>query len=513
MPSSLIRGRYVITHATSRTEAHVIEDGAVLQRDGRIDEIGAWRDLARHEVDEVLGGPHAVVLPGFVNAHHHIGLTPVQHGCQDLPLELWFASMIQQRGVDPYLDTLYSAFEMIASGITTVQHLSGWSAETPEQIVADSERMIDAYRDIGMRVSFSHGLWDQNHLVYGDNRSFAESLPGDLATRTAAHLSAMEMPISDQLGVFDSLYRRHNGEDRIRIQLAPNNFHWCSDEALGALRDHAGRCDVPMHMHLLETPYQKEYARRRTGGSVVAHLDDLGLLGPGMTFGHGVWLTEADLDILAASGTHICHNASSNLRLRSGIAPLDAFERRGIRVAIGIDEAGINDDRDMLQEMRLIKHVHRFPGMDDRVPASGQILRMATEHGAHTTPFAGEIGTLAPGMAADLVVMDWDAIARPFLRLDRDITVLDAVIHRARADGVQTVLVAGEPVYRDGRFTRLDRGAMLAELAQRMAQPLSPAEEDRLTLGRELMEHVRAFYDGWLDAEDRDPFDRRNSRH
>jgi 5-methylthioadenosine/S-adenosylhomocysteine deaminase len=513
MPSSLIRSRYLITHAVSPTEANVIDDGAVLQRDGKIVEIGTFEDLqARHDVDEVLGGPDCVITPGFVNAHHHLGLTPVQHGCQDLPLELWFASMIQQRDVDPYLDTLYSAFELIASGVTTVQHLSGWSAASAEQIVADSERMIDAYRDIGMRVSFSHGIWDQNHLVYGDNRAFAESLPGDLGSRTAAHLQAMDLPLDEQLGVFDHLFERHQDSERTRIQLAPNNFHWCSDDALDALRDHAARYGVPMHMHLLETPYQKEYALRRTGGSAVEYLERRGLLGPDMTFGHGVWMTEADIEILAATGTHICHNPSSNMRLRSGTLPLDAFERKGIRVAIGIDEAGINDDRDMLQEMRLVKNVHRAPGMDDRVPGSGQILRMATEDGAHTTPFSHEIGVLAPGKAADLVIMDWNAIAQPFQRLDRDISVLDAVIHRAKASGVKTVLVAGETVYRDGKFTRVDRDAILLALAERMARPLTSAEEDRLKLGRELMGPVKDFYDGWLDHEVREPFDQRNTR-
>ena len=513
MPSSLIRGRYVITHVVDRNAVNIVEDGAVLQRDGLIVEIGAFDDLsARHDVDDVLGGPDCVVTPGFVNGHHHLGLTPVQHGCQDLPLELWFASMIQQRDVDPYLDTLYSAFELIASGVTTVQHLSGWSGAGADQIVADSERMIDAYRDIGMRVSFSHGVWDQNHLVYGDNRAFAESLPGDLAARTAAHLEARELPVFEQLGIFEQLFEHHQSSERVRIQLAPNNFHWCSDDALDALRAHATRYGVPMHMHLLETSYQKEYARRRTGGSVIAHLERRGLLGPDMTFGHGVWMTEADIEILAATGTHVCHNASSNLRLRSGMAPLDAFEKSGIRVAIGIDEAGINDDRDMLQEMRLIKHVHRFPGMGDDVPVSAQIFRMATEDGAHTTPFVDEIGVLALGKAADCVIMDWNAIAQPFLRLDRDISVLDAVIHRARASGVQTVLVAGEPVYRDGCFTRVDRDAILDALAERMARPLTAAEEDRLQLGRELMTHVRAFYSGWLDEEVRKAFDRRNAR-
>ena len=100
------------------------------------------------------------------------------------------------------------------------------------------------------------------------------------------------------------------------------------------------------------------------------YLEDLGLLGPQMTLGHGVWLTEADIERVAETGTMICHNASSNLRLRSGMAPFNHWAARGVRVAIGLDEAGINDDRDMLQEMRLVLRLHRVPGMEDAVPTS-----------------------------------------------------------------------------------------------------------------------------------------------
>jgi cytosine/adenosine deaminase-related metal-dependent hydrolase len=278
------------------------------------------------------------------------------------------------------------------------------------------------------------------------------------------------------------------------------------------MRGYADRYRVPMHMHLLETPYQKAYARRRGGGSAVEHIRRHGLLGPDMTLGHGVWMTEADIEAVAETGTRICHNASSNLRLRSGVAPLNAFERHGVRVAIGIDEAGINDDRDMLQEMRLVLKLHRTPGMDDDVPTSAQVFRMATEHGAATTAFAADIGVLAPGKAADMVLMDWRTIAYPYLTLDREISVLDAVLHRARAAGVRTVRVAGAPIYRDGRFTRVDKQAVLDELAALMARPLSAAEARNRALGRDLMPHVRRFYDGWLDGEAREPFYRPSSR-
>src|SRR5919106_7082666 len=126
MPSSLIRGKYVICKVTSRTEARVIEDGAVFQRDGTIIDIGPYADLApKYQPDEVLGSGEHVVMPGFVNSHHHVGLTPFQLGSPAYPLELWFASRMAARDVPPYLDALYSAFEMIESGITTVQHLHG----------------------------------------------------------------------------------------------------------------------------------------------------------------------------------------------------------------------------------------------------------------------------------------------------------------------------------------------------------------------------------------------------
>ena len=108
-----------------------IEDVVVVQRDGVIAEIGPAAELlAKHREVSVLGTGHQVLLPGFVNAHHHIGLTPVQLGSPDMPLELWFVTRLVMRRVDRYLDTLYPAFEMIASGITTVQHLHGWRRAT-----------------------------------------------------------------------------------------------------------------------------------------------------------------------------------------------------------------------------------------------------------------------------------------------------------------------------------------------------------------------------------------------
>jgi cytosine/adenosine deaminase-related metal-dependent hydrolase len=164
----------------------------------------------------------------------------------------------------------------------------------------------------------------------------------------------------------------------------------------------------------------------------------------------------------------------------------------------------------MLQEMRLVLRLHRVPGMDDVVPTAPQVLRMATEDGAATTPYAGHIGTLEPGKAADLVLLSWPQIAHPYL--DADTSAVDAVVHRAKTAGVALVMVAGEVILRDGRFTRVDRAAALEELAASLRAPLTAEEQGRRRLGREVFPVLQRFYDGWLDEAARSPFYRPSSR-
>jgi cytosine/adenosine deaminase-related metal-dependent hydrolase len=311
--------------------------------------------------------------------------------------------------------------------------------------------------------------------------------------------------VEDQLQLFRSLWVEHGANARIRIQLAPANLHWCSDSALTAIAETSRAFGAPMHIHLVETQFQKEYARRRGGGSAVDYLGRFGLLGPKMTLGHGTWLNEHDIDVVAETGTCICHNCSSNLRLRSGLAPLNAFEARGINTAIGLDEAGINDDRDMLQEMRLVLRAHRVPGMDEAdVPGMGQVLRMATIGGARTTPFGDRIGVLEAGRAADLSLIDWRQVSYPYLHPETP--VLDAVLQRAKTEAVRLVMCNGEVIYRNGAFTRVDRDAALRELHDQLANALSSDEVQRRKLAAALLPYVRKFYENYLSPHATSPF-------
>lgn len=486
-------------------------DAAILIEAGIVVAIGPASAMrAAHPDVETLGGRGKVVMPGLINAHHHVGLTPFQLGSPDYPLELWFASRMALRDVDLRLDTLFSAFEMVASGITTVQHLHSRAPGGAGAVLDAARKVIGAYREIGMRASYSMALRDQNRLVYQDDQLFTESIPEAQRPALRAFFERFTLPLDEQVAVFETLHAELAEEPRIRLQVAPANLHWLSDEALEQAAALSSRYCLPLHMHLLETPYQKAYAQRRTGGSAVAYLERFGLLSDRMTLGHGVWMSEADIEQCAAHSVRVCHNCSSNFRLKSGIAPVNRFLAKGIPVCIGIDEAGVNDDRDMLQEMRLVLRAHREPGIDAPHPAAEQVLRMATEHGAATTPFGTRIGSLRPGSEADLVLLDRETITRPYQHAQTPL--IDVIVHRAKPSAIEAVMVGGEVIYEGGRFRRIDREMVLEAIRESLAAPLSPAEVDRQQLSEAIFPHVKAFYDRWLPDEPGAPHTFYNSR-
>ncbi|WAP67723.1 amidohydrolase family protein [Jiella pelagia] len=511
MSELIVAARWIVTGVRDRYTPEIVEDGAVLARDGVIVKVGTREDVEREAPGaEVLDYGDHVMLPGFVNAHHHVGLTPLQLGSPDLPLELWFAGRIPARRIDLYLDTLYSAFEMIASGITTVSHIHGWMVGGYEALHGGATKVLDAYRAIGMRASYSYAVREQNRLVYEADEDFCARLPEPLRSDLGKYLASQAMPFESHMKLFDELTGENEGQRLTRIQLAPANLHWMSDDGLVEMAKRSRETGAPMHMHLVETAYQKEYARRRTGKTALRHLYDLGVLSPRMTLGHGVWLNEEDVDIAAETGTCVCHNCSSNFRLRSGVAPLNAFEAKGLNVGMGLDEAGINDDRDMLQELRLVLRAHRTPGMDDAVPTCPQVLKMATEAGAKTTAFGTEIGRLEKGRFLDAVLINWKTATYPFQ--DPDMPMLDAVMQRAKTNAVDAVLVDGKTIYENGKFANVDRDAVLEEIAQILSKPRSDDDIRRRKLGQDVYPHVKTFYDGYLDGESREPFYQPSSR-
>ena len=477
-------------------QAEIVEGQAIFVENNKINEIGPTSVLRQKykEVPEI-GGENLFAMPGLVNAHHHLGVTPFQLGAQDHPLELWFAERLKMRNVPPTLDTLYSAFEMISSGVTTVQHLQSRAPGNLASVLDQSNKIIAAYKQIGMRASYSFALRDQNRMIYDSDENCLALLPPKHRPTLKKYFESFSLSISEQLEIFNILTEQHAKNNLIEIQLAPSNLHWLSDKALETISKVAIDTGAKIHMHLLETPYQAEYARRRTGQSALEYIDKFGLLGPQLTIGHRVWMTEDDADLLAESGGCLCHNCSSNLRLKSGKADLSSFLSKNIPIALGIDEAGINDDRDMLQEMRLAYTLHRRPGHSSRNPSAAEILRMATEHGAASTPFSGKIGRLEKGLFADILLLDLHSLAFPYQ--DFDIPLLDIIVKRAKRKSVDTVIIDGNVVFNKGKFTRVDEDTLLEEISKVLSRAKTPEEVELRELSEIIMPAVKNFYSGW----------------
>src|ERR1700716_4257453 len=151
----------------------LIRDAALLIEDATVRYAGPRANLPDLDGDVVeIDATASLIMPGLVDAHHHVGLTPTQLGVPDDSLELW---NVQRRGapaVDPYLDTVCGAQDLLAGGVTTVTHLNGRFYGDPQRYGTDDDAVLRAYADVGMRVSYSRALIDQNRLVYSDDEQF-----------------------------------------------------------------------------------------------------------------------------------------------------------------------------------------------------------------------------------------------------------------------------------------------------------------------------------------------------
>lgn len=502
MASSLIRGKYVISRAgTDADSSIVISDGAVFQRDGTIEDVGPYEQLRNsHQFDELIGGSNFLVFPGLVNTHHHgRGVTTFQMGSCDDCLETWILSGWGRRPYDQYLLTLYTALQMIESGTTTVMYNH---PQTPAVGLEDDvSAVLRAFNEAGMRTAFSVYFRDQNRVVYADDEQFIRGLPTDLADAIRRYLAAGRISEADYFSLFENLHRRYGSSpnSKISVLVSPSNVQWVSDDFLQHTKEYAQRFQTGIHIHLVESFYQKEYGLRTWSKTPVEHLNDLGFLGPEVSCAHAVWLTEGDIELMANSGATVCHNASSNLRLKNGIAPVNAMLSGGVNVSMGTDSTAINDDDDLIQEMRLVSKLHRQPSIPAPAINSHQVLKMATSNAARPTFFQDRIGALEKGYRADLVLLDLTGIEEPYL--DPDINIIDALLYRGKARQVDTVMIDGEIVLQGGRFTSCDKEEIMRQLKDRFSQPVEQTVLDTRRMVQELQPYVERFYQSWHAGE------------
>ncbi len=260
MASSLIRGTYVICRAgADAASSTVLTDGAIFQRDGVIEEVGDYATLKSScQPDEEIGGPNYVVFPGLVNAHHHgRGVTTFQMGTCDDSLETWILSGWGRRPYDHYLMTLYTALQMMESGTTTVMYNH---PQTPVSGLEDDvEQILKGFADAGMRTAFYVYFRGQNRLVYADDQDFLSGLPADLASGLRRYLSAVDLSADDYFALFENLHQKYGTDvaGKVTVLLSPSNVQWVSDDFLQRTKEYADRYQAGIHMHLVESIYQK----------------------------------------------------------------------------------------------------------------------------------------------------------------------------------------------------------------------------------------------------------------
>jgi 5-methylthioadenosine/S-adenosylhomocysteine deaminase len=485
----LLRAHYLLTSAS----AELIQDGAVAWRDGEIIASGSYADVHRifpSAPCKTLA--YHLVMPGLINAHDHgRGLGTLQMGVVDGPLEEWISGLFALRALDPYLAALYDGLNLLASGVTTTTHQhnpSDW--RMLEQELVDTAR---GYRDAGIRACIGVPLMDQNTLSYLGTEPFLERLPQPLAARLREAGFPGALPSADDLiGVGRSLGRSWKDNKLHWTCWGPVGPQWCSNSLLERIAAEAA--DDPVHIHTVETRTQRAYGLRTYGTTPIAHLSGIGFLKPNVTCAHCVWLEDGDVFALAESGARVAHNPSSNLRLRSGIAPIVRLLDAGVPVGLGLDGQTLNDDQDMWLEMRLARGL-AFEARSSRSFLSARdVIAMATITGAAITG-GPQRGQLTPGSCADMMAIRLDRITNPYL--DARTGILDAVFGRAKPLDIDTVFVGGEVRIDAGRPVSIS----IADVQARLASSLSHAKSDtqlmREALAAQLGPHLRDLYAHW----------------
>ncbi len=291
---------------------------------------------------------------------------------------------------------------------------------------------------------------DRNPIVYGPSEELLSKLPP--ASREALSQSfgsTMPSP-AEQIARVEAIAAAVESP-AFSVQYGPNGAQWCSDELLAAIAEASARNGRRVHMHFLETRYQRAFADRHYGEGVAARLERLGLLSPRLTLAHCVHAREEELDVLARNGVTIATNPSSNLHLRSGIAPIGAALRRGVRVALGVDASALDEDDDILREARLGHFLHAGWGFESNISRQDWLAAIVA-NGRRANGAPGT-GALEAGEPADALVLDLD-------RLDRDavspVAPIDFLFARATAAHIDALYVAGRQVVAGGRLTGVD---------------------------------------------------------
>jgi 5-methylthioadenosine/S-adenosylhomocysteine deaminase len=436
--SLLLRGGLVLS---LNPAGDIFAPGYIAIDSGRIQAVGAGEptpELAAGAESTWDTAGH-LILPGLVNAHTHLGQVFVRNLGQDRPLLEWLDRVIwpAQQAMSPAeagLAARVGLIENLRGGVTTVIDHQKLVA-TP----AHSDAVAEAAEELGVRFVLA--------------RAWAET------GRGAEDLKTM-------LAELDRLRRAWHGaaDGRLRVAFGPLAPWRCSLESLRAGVEAARRWGLATHIHVAETQAEVDMTLASSGLRHVQYLDRADALGPDVQLVHAIWLSESEMDRVAESGAVVVHCPVSNAYLGSGIAPVRAWQRRGVPIALGTDGPGSNNSQDLFETMKLAALLAKATALDPAALSARDVLRMATAGGAQASGWR-DTGQVAPGYRADLALIGLDSP-----RLTPLSSPAAALVYAASAANVSGVIVEGRVLMRDGKLTGVDEAALLEECRAAAAQ-------------------------------------------
>ncbi len=281
---------------------------------------------------------------------------------------------------------------------------------------------------------------------------------------------------ADSIGKGVEFVTRWKGRNsRIMPIFGPHANYTLNADQLRATREAADAAGVPISIHMSESPFELQYSKSTYGMTSIELFESIGFL-DGPTIGaHVVWPTEAEIQILAERKVGVIHNPTSNMKIASGISPVTAMLRAGVRIGLGTDGAASNNDLDMWEEMRLASFLQKVEQMDPEVMPASTVLKMATSGGAEAVGLDGIVGSLTVGMRADLIQVAFDDV--------HHIPTYDVISHLVYVtdeQDVASVIVDGKLLMREKEILTIDTDRVrreATELAARIQSAL--AERNR----------------------------------
>ena len=392
----------------------------------RIVEIGP--NLAeKYPEAECLRHSCGLIMPGLINTHTHAAMSCFRGLADDLPLMKWLQEHIFPREAQlsseiVYQSTLLSLCEMIKSGTTSLNDMYLFAKDVAR-----------AAAESGMRAWLGEVLYDFPSPNYGE--------------------------LEDGFAYTEDLFELYADNELITVTVNPHSVYTCSPALLERLAAQAQEKNALYHIHLSENQDEVDTCTERYGCSPVRHLENLGLLNERVVAAHGVMVSEEEIDLLAERKVKPVHCPESNMKLASGVAPVPAMLEKGLAVGLGTDGSASNNNTDMFGEMNSAAKIHKVTRMDPTVMRAVDTLHIATQGGAAVLGAEAEIGSIAVGKKADLIMVDMN---QPHLT-----PVYNSVSHLVYAAGGGDVLhsvINGKVLMRDRRLTTLDETKILAEM-------------------------------------------------